>query len=250
MPLTGIRGKGGSGKTTYFAYHIFRNKKLRDNIVKYVNFDFDAPKTERFNTIELLELPETDELTVCAWDEAYVEMDCRNSLDLINKLNSYLLFQARKNNMSMIAISQLNVMDLRWRELEEKFIFCFDRPILNKNLNDYKGDFNYALISMFHKPVKFTLPHYVAKKVFKFFKTKQKIMPHDIEELKMRLNLKNAKTRKEVVNKMVDEIIGNFNPVNAEVTHIWLKDKLLDLEIPEMSLEPYVYIRLKAKLKE
>jgi len=250
MPLTGIRGKGGSGKTTYFAYHICKNKKLYSDIKKYTNFDFDAPKTEVFDTIKLLELPETDELTICAWDEAYVEMDCRNSMDLVNKLNSYLLFQARKNNMSMVAISQLNIMDVRWRELEEKFIFCFDRPILDKNLNDYKGDFHYALVSMFRKPIKFTLPYHVAKKVFRVFKTKTKIMPHDIEELKMRLNLKNAKTRKEVVNKMVQEIIIKYHPINSEVTHIWLKDKLLDSEIPELGLEPYVYIRLKAKLKE
>ena len=129
MPLTGIRGKGGSGKNTYFTYHIFRNKKLLNNIEKIVNFDFDAPKVKKFNTIELLEMENSDDLTICALDEAYVEMECRNSRDLLSRLNSYLLFQARKNKMSMIGISQLNVLDLRWRELEEKTIYCFDRPI-------------------------------------------------------------------------------------------------------------------------
>lgn len=250
MPLTGIRGKGGSGKNTYFAYHIFKNKKLLNDITKYTNFDFKAPKTEVFNTVKLLELPETDELTICGIDEAYVEFDCRKSMDLINQLNSYLMFQARKNNMSMVALSQLNVLDLRWRELEEKFIFCFDRPILDKNLKPYKGDFHYALVSLFKKPIKFTLRYHSAQKLFKFFETKQKILPHDIEELKMRLNLKNAKTRKEVVMKIVKEVMDN-NPdlTKKQITKDWLKNELLDLEIPELSLTPYVYIRLKAKLK-
>jgi len=251
MPLTGIRGKGGSGKNTYFAYSIFKNKKLLNDITKYTNFSFDAPKTKTFNTIELLELGETDELTICAIDEAYVEFDCRNSMDLLSKLNSYLMFQARKNNMSMIALSQLNVLDLRWRELEDRYIYCFDRPILDKNLKDFKGDFHYALISLFHKPIKFTLRYHDAKKLFKYFKTKMKIMPHDIEELKMKLNLRNAKTRKEVVMKMVKEIIDAYPDLDKKtLTHDWLKNALLDLEIPEMSLEPYIYVRLKAKLKE
>jgi len=252
MPLTGIRGKGGSGKNTYFAYHIFKNKKLLNNIEKIVNFDFNAPKIKKFNTVELLEMEETDNLIICAIDESYVEMDCRNSMDLRNRLNSYLLFQARKNNMSMIGISQLNVMDLRWRELEEKTIYCFDRPILDKNLKDFKGDFHYALCSAFHKPVRFILRYHTAKKLFRFFKTKQKILPHDIEELKMRLNLRSAKTRKEVVNKMVKDIIDSYpsDLIKSQLTHSWLKNALLDLEIPEMSLEPYVYIRLKTKLKQ
>ena len=251
MPLTGIRGKGGSGKNTYFAYHIYKNKKLRDDVKKIVNFDFVAPNTEKFNTIELLEMEETDDLTICALDEAYVEMDCRNSMDLRNKLNSYLLFQARKNNMSMVAISQLNVLDLRWRELEEKTIFCFDRPILDKKLRPYKGDFHYALLSPFHKPVRFTLKYSTAKKLFKYFRTKQKILPHDIEELKMRLNLRNAKTRKEVVNKMVEEVLDAYPDLDSKtLTHVWLKNALLELEIPELSLEPYVYIRLKARLEK
>ena len=46
MPLTGIRGKGGSGKNTYFTYHIFRNKRLLNDIDKIVNFDFSAPKVK------------------------------------------------------------------------------------------------------------------------------------------------------------------------------------------------------------
>jgi len=251
LPLTGIRGKGGSGKNTYFAYHIYKNKKLRFDIKKYVNFDFKCENTEKFDTIKLLETDfNEDELIICALDEAYVEMDCRNSMDLLNKLNSYLIFQARKNNMSMVGISQLNVLDLRWRELEEKTIFCFDRPILDKNLKPYKGDFHYALLSPFKKPVKFTLPYSSAKKLFRFFKTREKIMPHDIEELKMRLNLRNAKTRKEVVKKMVKEIIDNYPDLDKKtLTHAWLKNALLDLEIPEMSLEPYIYIRLNAKLE-
>jgi len=251
LPLSGIRGKGGSGKNTYFAYSIFSNKKLLNDIPKFTNFFLDAPKIEKFDTIKLLEKDfDESELNICAIDEAYVEFDCRNSMDLLNKLNSYLVFQARKNKMSMVAISQLNVLDLRWRELEEKTVFCFDRPILDKNLKDYKGDFHYALLSPFRKPVRFTLPYSSAKKLFKYFKTEKKIMPHDIEELKMRLNLRNAKTRKEVVNKMVNEIHKAYPELDKKtLTHAWLKNALLDLEIPEMSLEPYIYIRLKVKLE-
>lgn len=255
MPLTGIRGKGGSGKNTYFAYHVYRNKKLLKDIDKITNFDFLAPKIQKFDTVKLLEmedLTDEDKLYICAIDEAYVEFDCRNSMDLLNKLNSILLFQARKNNMSMVGISQLNVMDIRWRELEEKLVYCFDRPILDKHLKPFKGDFHYALVSAYRKPVKLTLRYHTAKKVFRFFKTKQKILPHDIEDLKMRLNLRNAKNRKEVVIKLVKEVMDNYPDLEKNiVTHDWLKNAFLDLDIPEAaySLEKYVYIRLKAKLK-
>lgn len=254
MPLTGIRGKGGSGKNTYWAYHIYKNKILRDKINKITNFDFIAPKVEKFDTVKLLDMEEVlddDELYICGIDEAYVEFDCRNSMDLLNKLNSVLMFQARKNNMSMVGISQLNVLDLRWRELEEKTIFCFDRPILDKNLKPYKGDFHYALLSPYRKPVKFTMHYFTASKVFKFFKTKQKILPHDIDELKMRLNLRNTKKRKEVVMKLVDEILNAYPKLDKKtLTHDWLKNTFLDLDIPECAnyLESYVYVRLRAKL--
>lgn len=248
MPVTSVRGKGGSGKNTYVAYHLIKNKKLL-KLDKFTNFGLDLPNTKKVNSLDLLELPETDEPTIYVIDEAYTEMDCRNSLDLLNKLNSYLLFQARKNNMSIVGITQINVLDMRYRELEEKLIYCLDRPIYDKNLKDYKGDFYYALLEAYKKPVRFSIPFYVAEKVFPFFKTKEKIFPHDFEQLKMRLNLRNPKTRKQVVNKMVLEVL-NSNPklIKSTVTHDWLKNELLDLEIPEMSLEPFVYIRLKAKV--
>ena len=53
MPLTGIRGKGGSGKNTYFAYHIFcpSCNKYYENIA-YI-FPREITDIEKINEIKL-----------------------------------------------------------------------------------------------------------------------------------------------------------------------------------------------------
>jgi len=248
MPLTGIYGKGGSGKNTIVAYF---KLKYFSRLKTYVNFTLRTPNTEKIDSISLFEIPETDEPILVIWDEAYTEgLDARDSMSLENRIQSYLLFQARKNNMSIISISQLSILDIRWRKLEEHLILCMDRDIYDKNLNPSKKDFRY-IFSNGKKNVPFTLKYNTAKKVFPFFDTREKILPKDFQRLKTKLDMQNPKKRNKVVNKIVDKILNVIkkSPVEKkDVTHIWIKNIMMDLELPDLSLEPYVYIRLKSKL--
>lgn len=245
MPLTGIYGKGGSGKNIIVVY--FMAKYFR-KVKKYVNFNLKLPKTERIDSIKLFELPETDKPIIVIWDEAYTEMEDRNFMSIENRINSYLLFQARKNNMSIISISQLNILDIRWEKLEAYTIACEDRLIYDKNLNHYKGDFNYVF-SNGKKAIPFTLKYNTAKKLFPLYNTKEKILPRDFEQMKMKILMNNPKERNKMVNKIVDLIMEKVElPQNKKgLTHNWLRNVLLTLEL-DFKLEPYVYVRLHSKI--
>lgn len=244
MPLTGIYGKGGSGKTLIAIYFL---AKFFPKIQKYLNFDVKLPKCEKIDSIKLFELPETEDLIIVVWDEAYTEIEDRNFMSMENRINSYLLFQARKNNMSIISISQLNILDFRWRRLEERVIFCHDRPILDKNFNHFKGDFHYSY-SNGKRIFPFTLKYKDAKKLFPLYATKQKIFPKGFELLKEKIRLKDPKERNKMINHISKIVIKKYGlpDKKKDLTHNWLKDKMLDLEL-ELTFEPYVYIRLHSK---
>ena len=192
----------------------------------------------------MFDLPETKEPVIVVWDEAYTEMENRDFMSDQNRINSYLLFQSRKNNMSIISISQLNILDVRWRGLEENAIFCFDRPIYDKNFKDYKGDFHYAYFRG-NKIVRFTLKYNEAKKVFPLFNTKQKILPKNFQEMKDRMMLQNPKEKLKYIDKIADEIRDKCDL--DKVTHDSVKNAMLELEYSDFKFEPYVYVRLKAK---
>ena len=242
MPLTGVRGKGGSGKNTIVVYFIV---KYFSKLKIYVNFNLKLPNTEKIDSISLFELPETDKPIIVLWDEAYTEgLDNRDSMSLENKIQSYLLFQARKNNMSIISITQLNILDIRWRGLEENTIFCYDRPIYDRNFKLYKGDFHYAFIKG-NKVTKFTLKYSEAKKVFPYFNTKQKILPKNFQQMKDQIRLKNPKERIKHIDSIADRIRKECDL--AKITHDTVKNAMLELGYADFRFEPYVYVRLKAK---
>ena len=240
MPLTGVYGKGGSGKNTIVTWFM---KKYFDDINKYVNFNLDLPNTKKIDSISLFELEETGEPIIVIWDEAYTEgLDNRDSFTEENKIQSYLLFQARKNNMSIISIAQLNMLDTRWRQLEENIIFCFDRPIYDMHLKPYKGDFHYAFIKN-SKYTKFTLRYKEALKIFPYFKDKEKILPKNFEEMKKRIKLKNPKELIKYVDNIVKKIIKKCDC--SVITHDRVKEMFLEINEIDFSFEKYVYIKLK-----
>jgi len=243
MPITGIRGKGGSGKTTIATWLL---AKYFQDIKKYVNFNLTLPNTEKIDSIELFDIDDEGKPVIVVWDEGYTEMDNRDAMDEKNKINSYLLFQARKNNMSIISITQLNIMDIRWRELEENSIICFDRPIYTRDFKPYKGIFKYAYV-MNNRVSKFTLSYKEAEKVFPYFKTKQKILPKNFEEMRRKVRLQN--NPKEIL-AYVDEIANNIkaNCDIEKVTHDEVKRCMLEREYMDFKYEPYVYIKLKGKI--
>lgn len=241
MPLTGIYGSGGSGKTIIVMYLLNQMPTIK----KYGNFNTKLPNWKKIDSISLFELPETNDRICCAWDEAYTELDNRLSMTDENRINSYLIFQARKNNMSMVSISQLNILDCRWRGLERYAIYCKDRPLYDKRGNDCKDDFHYVLLTG-QKAVPFTLKYKTALKLFPLYNTKDKILPKDFEQLKARIRCKNPKERNRVVDQIVQEIIKKCNvpEESRAITHDWLKNAMMDLE-KDFELEPFIYVRLK-----
>lgn len=251
MPLTAVYGKGGSGKNTITAY-LFAKYFIK--YPKFLNFTLKLPKVKKINTYELFEMDSVDiqNILFVGWDEAYTEnLDNRNSMDLGNEIQSYLLMQARKKNFNILSIAQLNMLDIRWRELEENFIYCFPRPIytFNEKLQEfehYKGDFHYAYVSGRRKPIKYTLKYADALKVFPLFETKEIILPKNFEDLKRKQKLQTSKGKLEYIQELTDLIQHRFSDELLEgVTHDKVKSWMLDLEITDFSYERYVYVKLK-----
>lgn len=239
MPITGVRGKGGSGKTTIVSYIL---AKYFIKLKKYTNFYLNLPNTEQIDSLKLFELEDYGEPIIVVWDEGYTEMENREAMDEANKVKSYLLFQARKNNMSIISITQLNIMDVRWRELEEDYIYCFDRPIYNRDFTPFEGDFHYAYVKGVNISY-FTLDYETAKKIFPLFKTEQKIFPKGFEEMKKRVLLKDPKEKLKEIERIMKKIQKDV----TKVTHDKVKLAMLNNDELDFSLEPYVYIKLKGE---
>lgn len=246
MPLTAIYGKGGSGKNTILAY-LFA--KFFQRFDKYLNFPLKLPNVYKVNTFELFEMESKDiqDIIFIGWDEAYTEgLDSRDSMTDENKIQSYLLFQARKKNFNILSIAQLDMLDVRWRKLEESIIYCFPRPIYDKDFNHYKGDFHYAYCSMGKKPKRYTLKYRDAKKLFPLFETKKVLLPKDFEEMKLKQKLKTPKGLLTYIEEISDAIQHNFSDeIIVGVTHDRVKSWMMDLEYVNFAYERYVYIKLK-----
>lgn len=242
MPLTGIYGDTGTGKTTLAVYLLAKDFMEYE---KYGNFPCKLPKWHETDIIGLTELPETDKIRIVIFDEGYTTYDNRTSMDNEQIFNTYLLMQHRKANMSIIGISQLNILDIRWREMEKYRILCRDRPIYNKDGSDYKGDFHY-LIMHGNKAKWFTLSYKTALKIFPLFKTKRKILPRNYQQMKDEIKLKNPKERNKIIDGIVKEIEKNMNvPTEKKlITHDWVNNALMDLE-KDLCFEKFVYIRLR-----
>lgn len=217
---------------------------------KIGNFPTKLSNWKEMSIIEMTELPDTEKIRIVVRDEGYTEFDNRKSLDEEQTFNTYLLMQHRKSNMSIIGITQLDMMDIRWRGLEKFTILCKDRPIYDLKGGYYKGDFHYIFVKG-GKYKFFTLPFSVAKKLFPLYKTEKKILPKDYEQIKMRIRMRNPKERKIIIDEMVQEIIKNVNVPTTKkaVTHDWLKNVLIELE-KDLTLEPYIYIRLRNRIIE
>ena len=242
MPLTGVYGDTGSGKTTIV---IFLLKAWFDGITKYGNFDTKLKNWKRLDITEIAELPETNEKRIVVFDEGYTDFDNRMSMQEENIFNSYLLFQQRKANMSIIGISQLNILDVRWRGLEKFTILCKDRAIYDRNGEDFKGDFHYIFIRG-DRTQKFTLPYKTALLLFPLFRTKQKILPKYYEEMKDRIKMRNPEKRNLLIDEIVKEIAEKTDIPDEKklITHDWVCNVLMDLK-KDLSFERFVYIRLR-----
>lgn len=253
MPLTWIRGDTGSGKTLITIWFMLKYfKKLE----KLANFPSKLPNWKVMDMVDLPDLPELKEyeFRIVIRDEGYTDLDKRRSMDEEQIFNTYTLMQHRKTNSSIIGITQLDMMDLRFRGLTKFIIECHDRPVYvlkRGKLEYYKGDFHYTFIQR-DKIQNFTLPYKTALKLFPLYKTREKILPKNYEQMKENIRMRNPKEKKIMIDEIVKEIKEKIGiPENKkEITHNWVKNAMLDLDKTNFKLEPFVYLRLHKNRKD
>lgn len=239
--LIGVYGDVGSGKNVLVVYLL---SKIPE-IMKYVNFKLKLPNSHKVDTISLFNLEDTGKQIIVVWDEAYTEMDNRVSLSDLNRINSYLLFQSRKRNMTIISISQLNILDIRWKGLEKYAIIGQTREIYDKNGEDSKEDFNYVITNGV-KIVQFKLEYKNARTIFDCYDTRETILPHDLDRLKEEVECQDPKKLNVIIDKYINIITKKYSEIGDRITHDWLKDKMLRLCL-NLHYEPYVYVRMRCR---
>ena len=243
MPINTITGLGGSGKTFITVYFLNHYPKMQ----KYGNFQ---TKLKNYEVVDLMTLfslnPDYDTKLMSTFDEAYGDFDQRLNMTEEGIINTYLPFQARKNNMSILGITQLPILDIRWKGVERYKIHCETRKIYNQDGSDYKGDFFFWFIDVnTGAKVRVRFSYRKAKKYFSLYDTKEKVFPKRFELMKHKIEMKDPKKRNMVVKEIVDSIIKfTVLPPIKKITHDWVKDKMLDLEM-DLNLEKFVYIRLR-----
>ena len=171
--LTIIQGNLGKGKTLYLTM-LAKHSTYPKVISNYhLNFDF-----EEFSLMKCLK-GEYMNATICL-DEIYTLIDARDSMSNQSKALSSTLLQSRKKNVHMIGTLQmLRTMDVRWRELIDKFIEA-------KGLIRFKGNFYYKYI-IYEKGVSFPKYQYwkfsEATKYYALYNTNQVINKHNHYEV-------------------------------------------------------------------
>lgn len=247
MPLTGVYGDTGTGKTTIVIYIL---KRYFPTVPKFGNFPSLLENWETVDILELADLPETTEKRIVVIDEGYTEYDNRNSMDEEQTFNTYLLMQHRKANMSIIGISQLNILDVRWRGLEKFRILCKDRPIYARDGTDFKGDFHYFIMAG-NKGKWFTLPYKTALKIFPLFETKRKILPKNYEQRKEKIRFQNLTQRKIILEDIVKEIKNKMGipDTKNKVTHDWVANALIEIE-KNIDYERFVYVKIRSEFED
>lgn len=244
--LIGTYGNVGSGKTilvTEIASKVPKNVPIKSNF-KLIGF----PNYEPLEVEELLTLEPSKNGIVVLIDEAYTWLEARVSMSKLNRYVSYVGFQSRKRDLDIMITSQLrSAIDLRFKDMENLSIYCYDRPKPKTS----KADFRYRVFRGFRSK-KFIFPFKKAEKLFGRYDTKQVILPPDIAELQAEMEIANPKKLNDTVDKLVSMIQKkkDFSKIEktSDITHDLVKDFLLRTGKP-FAFEPYVYVRLRAMFK-
>ncbi len=242
--LVGVYGDVGSGKGIFVVDVMHKHPELQ----KLVNFTLKLPRVRKVTPDEVLNI-EMDEFgNEFCLTEGYTWIDNRLSPSKGNRLSSYGFFQSRKSGAEYIIDTQIRgTLDLRFRLLETYSIYAHERRRLNRFGSINKEDFNYTYIKG-RRSHFFKLAWKKAKKLFGLYNSFEKIVPHDIDELRAEL----ITTNPEKLNKKIDAIIHDFDVRGFDlstITHNVVKDYLLRLPEPFV-YEPFVYVRLKAQQKK
>lgn len=228
----GIYGDVGSGKTALEArFAKFTDSKLAIR----TNFDLDLPNASNIEPIDLLTLEDGTQVFI---DEFYTWAESRISPSKLNRFISYFLaFQQRKRKLNVVHTSQLRgAIDIRFR-LMEKY------TILAKTRIEETEDFTYKITNR-KKVITMTIPYKAMLPIFDIYKTEKIIMPMDIKELGAEMLFYNPIKLNAEIDRVVSLIQKQDVPSGTKITKDLVKDLMTRIGEP-LTLEPYVYVRLK-----
>lgn len=241
MPLCGVYGLMGSGKNVFVVDYISHFPNIR----KYVNFNCKLPNCSIVGIKELFELEDTNDEVLIVYDEAYTEMDNRESMSDRNKVFSYLGFQSRKRNMNIFALSQLNILDIRWKGVEKYVVGAYPRRDKDVKGNPTKEDFVYALSDKV-STASFKITYsYAEKHIFPLYDTNKVIAPHHIKRLLQNIEFDdNPEKLSALIDDYCSEIIET-QEYPEKLTKDWVKDVMLQLNM-DFNYANFVFSRLKS----
>lgn len=252
--LMDINGDVGSGKTLLAVDIAQRNPQIPCK----ANFKLNLPNVRPLLVEDLLSLEASESGTLVLIDEAWSWLESRVSMSKLNRYMSYIVFQSRKRDLDIITTEQLrSSIDLRFKDMSNYTIFCFDRPKPKTSTADFK----YRVIKG-NRFVDLTFPFKTARKLWlktwgenhneDLYDTKQVIMPPDIEELKADMIASNPVSLNKIIDELVSQIFKEFPEIKQkevkEITHDVVSDLLLRIGKPQ-TYESFVYIRLRSQLQ-
>ena len=122
--LYGIIGEKGSGKTLLLVKLI---KDLKDNDKKikvFTNFHLNNIEYEIIDFSKLLNQDTKMDNAIVGIDEIYLFADCRMSASNFNRSISYLMYQTRKRNTTVLYTGvSYNTIDIRLRRATDGIFF-------------------------------------------------------------------------------------------------------------------------------
>lgn len=263
MGLDGIYGKGGSGKSLLATIDA---KFVPKEIPIYTNYKINLKNAELIEPEEIFEVFIEDSAIpakLLITDEAYGWIEARGSGNLdLNKYISYMIFQSRKRGLNWRSIAQLRgTLDLRWRGLEDRVIYCHKRNL--DTCGNSTDDFNFSMMEGF-QVVNFSMEYEKAKPFFSLYDTRKTIMPQEFKELDMKIKFKrNPTLLNGYVNDITDLIIKTESVPSTRlkdgtekfhVSEDWVRDKILEMSekkpdiLMAMDYIKFIKVRIKGRL--
>lgn len=168
MPLWGVVGKMGAGKTLWMTYSLAILKAERKMKI-LANYNLHFP----YEPIDMNALLDPNsQISNCAigLDEFWVWADSRASSSNVNKMVSYFLLQSRKRDVEIFATAQsYDQLDKRFRKNADYIVYCKKHPV--------KKDYMLYTIIPRDNPDNARQYQLYMKPVFSLYDTKQIIDP-------------------------------------------------------------------------
>lgn len=226
MSLTAVVGSMGSGKNTIMALYAY--DCYLKGIPVYSNFFIDLPNCYPLKPEDLVSIDE--ELAVIIIDEAYTWLESRVSSKVLNRYMSYILYQSRKLGYEMFILAQdISTVDIRFRRMINYVILC----------QRIKNGFKYVFYRVDNfQSFTLTFSDEDVSSYWSLFDTKQRISLID------KYMIAEITEDPEVMNKLVDELIEEFQDEGHPRTKEKIRDFLFRRGITREVYSKRIYDRL------